>query len=131
MNPSPEAEMPPQADDAIRAFDHRSLAGRPEYVRLARSIEALAEAGIELDPGEFVAMVRDMAARRAAADPCPRCSVAAYPRFALPLAAEVVGEVVTCRYVCAGCGTAWSTAWSTQFEQATEAVEPGREREGT
>lgn len=106
------APLPPP--DAVATFDHRALTG-PEYSRLLLAINAFAEVS-GLGSGDFVQAVRDLAAARRAYDPCPRCSVAARPRFTVPVAAQVDGEQIACSYVCGMC----STTWSAEFHEPSE-----------
>lgn len=94
--------------DTVVSFDHRPLVPLAEYGRLLRAIDAFAAAEHGLESAAFVEAVRDAAALRT--------MPSAYPRFTLPLAADVTGEVVTAHYQCTYCGSAWQA----QFEQTTD-----------
>jgi hypothetical protein len=97
----------------VHSFDHTALRGTPEYIALLRAVDAFSRASHGLSDEQVIEAVRNTAALMALADPCPRCSVGARPRLAVPYKAQasMLGARVTAFYVCPIC----SVAWSAQF----------------
>jgi len=112
----------PRQDGSVHSFDHTALRATPEYVALLKAVDAFSRAAHGLSDEQVIEAVRNTAALMALGDPCPRCSVGARLRLAVPHKAEASarGARVTAFYLCPTCSTAWSAQYADPQARAEE-----------
>ena len=112
----------PRQDGSVHSFDHTALRATPAYIALLKAVDAFSRAPHGLTDEQVIEAVRNTAALMNLSDACPRCSVGARPRLAVPYKAEASmrGARVTAFYLCPTCSTAWSAQFADPQARAEE-----------
>lgn len=101
----------------VRPFDLTPLAYLPEYQAAAQAVDALLQAlndaGIELDQADWLTAIRELTAAVPFADCCDRCRTMTYPHAARIEPDTGEGGWLTGHYRCT-CAQSWTCGYSTE-----------------